>query len=778
MKQKNKNCIDEHTSLDIDVSNVFVVKNSKQRAFIEQFNYNSVNFTQKDLGNILGFFIVRDDSPSSENIVNFLASEVKKKYFSSTEKPTEEKFELTLHHINRALEEIANIGNVDWLGTIDGVVCVVNDTSIHFSVTGNANIFLLRDNILLNISEGLASTEASENPLKTFVDISSGDLCPHDKIIITSQELLDLVSIEELQKNAIRFGLDNFIQFIETALTNECSLATTTIIDIAQKNNPQTQIKPVTYKDVPKNIFGADAFDTEEVTPPTDVTQDVDEQMDVDDLTLQEPVEYTDPRTGHIHIQGNTEPIKEMTSTEKIQESWNNFIETLKETTSKHSHTISKKVSNLKNKETIKPEKLPQSQTNNSSEEFDNYENINITTKENSSATTKKKFSNVQKKTRNAVYKLCTITKKTAKNTSSACINFITNLKNHKQITIDSTLSSSIDKIDDSKKHSILPSVHNITKLWRNMNIQTKLITIGILAFTIITPLLFFKLSNTSKNEDIQTSATEQEVLTKDMEESSNLPKDSTSQDTIEDPTILLEDTDTTSATFINDRQIGITKDAIIIFDRNKNDSFSIPKNAGEIELVTPMDDLDLIFLLTTKNELYSFSPSTKKFTKQENIPTLDHTKIKELGTFMTYIYTMDNSMIKRFTRQDGGFSDGKDWLAKTTDLSQATTLAIDDDIYTASDGKITKFTKGQESSFSQSANIKNIFLIYTTEDTRYMWLLDTENNKLFKVKKGSGKKIEEFTHTDFAQATSFIVDEKRNEAIISTNDKILSFAL
>ncbi len=190
------------------------------------------------------------------------------------------------------------------------------------------------------------------------------------------------------------------------------------------------------------------------------------------------------------------------------------------------------------------------------------------------------------------------------------------------------------------------------------------------------------------------------------------------------------------------------------------------------------MNDLDLIFFLTTKNELYSFSPSTKKFTKQENIPTFDHTKIKELGTFMTYIYTMDNSMIKRFTRQDGGFSDGKDWLEKTTDLSQATTLAIDDDIYTASDGEITKFTKGQKSSFSQSTDIKNIFLIYTTEDTKYMWLLDTKNTKLFKTKKGSGKKIEEFTHTDFAQATSFIVDEKRNEAIISTNDKILSFAL
>ena len=46
----------------------------------------------------------------------------------------------------------------------------------------------------MDISEGLASDEAKQHPLKTFVDISNGQLAAGDKIIITSPELLDLIS--------------------------------------------------------------------------------------------------------------------------------------------------------------------------------------------------------------------------------------------------------------------------------------------------------------------------------------------------------------------------------------------------------------------------------------------------------------------------------------------------------------------------------------------------------------------------------------------------------
>ncbi|MEN8252575.1 MAG: hypothetical protein ABFQ53_03280, partial [Patescibacteria group bacterium] len=347
MKEKNKKCITADTTLDIDMSNVFVAKKSKERAFIEQFDYSSINFTQKHLGTLLGFFIVRNDSKSSENIVNFLASELKKKYFAPLQAPASEKFESTLHHINRVLEEIANVGNVEWLGTIDSAICVVNDSSINFSITGNAHIFLLRENNLINISEGLASQEAAECPLKTFVDISSGELCPGDKLIITSQELLDLVSFEELQKNAAKFDQQNFVQFIETVLTNECSLATTTIIDIAQKDQIATSQQHQIDDAALENLFSASAF---EKNAPQEELQEEKVIEEIESEEKESPVteEYTDPRTGHIHIQGNDEPIEQPTIPERAKEEWLNIYEVVKTNVSKNFQKLSKKFSRNK----------------------------------------------------------------------------------------------------------------------------------------------------------------------------------------------------------------------------------------------------------------------------------------------------------------------------------------------------------------------------------------------------------------------------------------------
>jgi predicted glutamine amidotransferase len=104
--------------------------------------------------------------------------------------------------------------------------------------------------------------------------------------------------------------------------------------------------------------------------------------------------------------------------------------------------------------------------------------------------------------------------------------------------------------------------------------------------------------------------------------------------------------------------------------------------------------------------------------------------------------------------------------------------MAIDEDIYTAKNGTITKFRKGEKVSFSQNSDIKNAFIIYTTEDTKFMWILDKENKKLFKTKKSTGEKLNEYTHEKFSNTQTLSVDEENNTATISTPDEILSFEL
>ncbi|MEA3323467.1 MAG: hypothetical protein U9Q12_04565 [Patescibacteria group bacterium] len=431
MKQKKENCTNENTLLDINVSDVFVVKNAKNRAFIEQFNYSSVNFTQRDLGTILGFFAVRDNASSSENIVNYLASEVKKQYFSPIQKPLEDKFESTLHHINRVLEEIANVGNVEWIGHVDGAVCVIDHTSIHLSVSGNAHVLLLRDNILQDISEGLASEEAAQYPLKTFIDIASGELCAHDKIIITSQELLDLIPFEELQKNAIRFGQENFIQFIQTVLTNECAIASTTIIDISQKEGVQPH-KITSPTEVPPNLFGADAFDKKETE--ADIISPIDEEIDIEDILDEKPEEYTDEKTGHIYIQGSDEIIENETTISALKEKCSDFFDTCKDTTKKHKKTFSKKITQYTNKKSPSTlEQMPENTEkiitdNPDNYDIDKFDDVEEITTDHRDATSY----NTTQKIKVTVYTACKGAKNVTKNTSLRCIAVLKRIKNKK----------------------------------------------------------------------------------------------------------------------------------------------------------------------------------------------------------------------------------------------------------------------------------------------------------------------------------------------------------
>jgi len=766
MKQKNKNCINENSLLDINVSNVFVAKNTKKRAFIEQFNYSSVSFTQKNLGTILGFFIVRDEAETSENIVNFLASEIKKKYFSPIQKEAEEKFELTLHHINRVLEEIANIGNIDWLGSIDGAVCVVDSTSIHFSITGNSHILLLRDNALINISEGLSHAEAVENPLKTFVDISSGELCPGDKIIITSQELFDLVPFEELQKNAIRFGRENFIQFIETVLTNECSIATTTVIDVDEKEKSQVYLEPSPVTPVPKNAFSADAFDKE----PEQALETLDD-IDTDELVEDKPAEYTDPRTGHIHIQGNDEPLPEQTFIKSTQEKSSELFDDTMGFFKLQWNTFSKKISNLRNK----PE-VPQEETTTDTpelfddiEDFDDIDNSYDTTATFDTTETRQiKYSQIilQK-----IKWIIRIIRSAAEKTISYCKKTISKLYKKYRNT-QKTQDTNV-----KQKSSFLPNFHYIKELWHNMSTQTKLITIGILIFIIVVPFIFSQIS--SKDED-EVVTTENITAQQDTPTEPFAMPDTTSnsQKNINDPTMLLENSSLISTIFMNDANFGITKSDILLLDNATEKSISMPADSGEISLATPMADLDLIFILTTKDQLYSFSPSTKKIKEQKNIPSLNHTKTTALGTYMTYLYTLDDKMIKRYTRIENGFDDGKDWLKENASFSEEATLAIDDDIYVAQESQMLKFNRGKENPFTQDEDIKKVSAVYTTEDTEFIWILDKENDTLFKTEKSTGKKIDEYIHSKFHDASSLTIDEKENNATISTSDNIFSFNL
>ncbi|HDH07478.1 MAG TPA: hypothetical protein ENG89_00465, partial [Candidatus Moranbacteria bacterium] len=276
------------------ISTILVANDKDLRPYIELFEYTGENIVQQQLGTLLGTFEIRDDSEDSAYIVNFLTSVAKKEYFINTKRPAAESFEAALHKVNLALSELANHGNVSWLGKLDAAICVLERNYFHFSVAGNAKVLLLRNNIITDISEDLASDESEPHPIKTFTNISSGKLEKDDKLIITGEDLFHVFSLTEIKKGASRFDNEKFVQFIKTALINELEIAGTIIINVFKEKLDTEQVdeKPKKEKKGILNAFSEKAFENPK-TP--EIIQGEDKKK---------KIEYIDQKTGHIYVKG------------------------------------------------------------------------------------------------------------------------------------------------------------------------------------------------------------------------------------------------------------------------------------------------------------------------------------------------------------------------------------------------------------------------------------------------------------------------------------------
>ena len=179
---------------------ILVINNSKYKPYIELFENYPENVLLKSLGTLAGFFKIDALDDDSSYIVNFLTSILKKEYYSNHKRTVSDSFDAALKKVNLALSELAKQGNVSWLGKLDGAVCVIEKNNFHFTVCGKSKILLLRNQLLNDISKDLADDSAEPNPLKTFSDVSSGQLFPKDKLIITTEDIFQLFSLPQIQK--------------------------------------------------------------------------------------------------------------------------------------------------------------------------------------------------------------------------------------------------------------------------------------------------------------------------------------------------------------------------------------------------------------------------------------------------------------------------------------------------------------------------------------------------------------------------------------------------
>ncbi|MBP7822597.1 MAG: hypothetical protein KA034_02170, partial [Candidatus Moranbacteria bacterium] len=310
---------------------ILVAKNRNFSPFVLSFVYEPDNIALRDLGTLFGTFIVTDHHEDSGYIVNCLAAAAKKEYFINSRRSVEESFESTLHKINLTLGKLVRDGHINWMGKFHGSIMAIQNRNTYFSVTGEATILLLRNNVLSAISEGLSDKEASVHPLKTFTDISEGLLMTGDKLILSTPELLELLPHALLEREASKLPLDRFAQLLKTALINERPAAATLLIDFSETppedtrdalrmaKKSESEEESVAHPRLVENAWSSQTFRKNDPTPVMEV-ESTEKKTDTSRQSENDASEHIDNRTGHIYIQADagTPPADTETAIDRI----------------------------------------------------------------------------------------------------------------------------------------------------------------------------------------------------------------------------------------------------------------------------------------------------------------------------------------------------------------------------------------------------------------------------------------------------------------------------
>jgi len=817
LKKKNQEKSKLTPELKKIITEIPITNGHETEPFVKVFNYSDKNIAKSSLGSLIGVFEVSDKDEDSVFIVNFLTSVAKTEYFNNVRRGSIESFEAALHKINLALAELVKDGHIAWLGKFHGALGVLEKNNFHFSVTGKAQILLLRNGNLSEISEGLASPESNAHPIKTFVEISSGRLVSNDKIILTSPELFDLLTPEDLEKNSLRMEKEQFAQFLRTVLVNKLDMGGSLIVDFQETKPLITEKKEAkkTSIEATQNFFSQEAFEAAQRQKNTVIVDGILNNSNDEDTLLKE--EYIDPRSGHIYIQGDTEEqSKKEPSFEKIKvllQDMSYFLNTAFSSQKKsfrknrknisilfislggkiHSggttmsdflsrhwkkgialgvskiasfHSSSMKKEDLEQREVEREEEQTFSSNRTpiapslEGEKKEIYEEIPFFIKDKLTAF-------YQKEARSHASILPQIE---SKNVFQENILFIFHFMQRilRRILF---ASHSFDTYIRPRIQSFSKTVFNLIKIILS-RYERKTIIVSLLVFILFIFATSYSTHLLQKKSPpavvIEEEAPRAPAFPLETEKNAHLATNMTTLFTTQDTLI-------TSVILGNEKYI-VTSTYILGLSENKK--YSLPSGMGAIALAVPMNDLRLIFVYTDKNELISFAPSNHTFTKN-TLLLPENVLVKDIGTYLTYLYTLDKTtgQVYRFPRAEGGFGVGTAWLKKTLVLEDTAHMSINETVFIAPNKNILsaffrgQFVKNIEAPFTP-LSITNIF---TSPEVTNVYALDTANKRVLIWNK-DGVLLAQYFSEQFANAKSITANEKTNEIFFTTSNNLLSF--
>lgn len=727
-------------------------------------------------GILFGVIDINGNPKHSQELIELIVDTFHGEYYQDLDKEPLESFENALSKINEELGEYTNSGQTYWMGKLNAILVVYSDNTIHITQTGKSEAYLYRSGKESHITEDMSGD--SVNPLRTFVNITSGDLVEGDKISILSSGILASCSPEEIAK-------------------------------YVGKYHPKVAISHIA--DLIEGLGGSYGQNAAVIA----------EFLTADALAN----EALDDEPDEIWLQGTTkkEIMAERTTTifQKILKYLRLgaatvtefYTNTLAPKTVSLLNSLKGKSGDLYNKRAAKKEENS-GVLMDTDEEIEGFEREKVPVLEETDEEIKEEEVAVEELKKQPAYKSEIRIKESDEAPGRA-----------KFEKTKSSILANLSNLYGSATNlaSIKKTKKKLPKLKKN-----HYLAIGVIVLVIFIPYLFITKvgqtdAKTKKAEKAQlqtidtkmaeagsfASQNEKQKAATDLEDAQKIAEGlSKSKFYSKEAKQKLDEINTQLATITQTVQaspatvadlasvsqsdaIGIYsignvfyaigKDGVITKIEKKSKKVSALQVSGKIEgnvvAATALAKIKAIEILTDKPAIYEFDAEDNSLAEKKASDGWE--KAIDIDSYGTTLYLLAQDQVYKHTRTSSGYAKKATYLVTPEEMKDPLSFKIDSDVYVVgSGGNIMKFTSGKKQDFAIKdlpVNLGSADLIYTDTETQNL-LIASKSNKYVVVIGKDGSYKGRYMSNDFADMRYVLIEG--NTVYVTTKTKVLSFEI
>lgn len=709
----------------IEAFQVVVCREKKLAPFLNVFDFEGITPEQKKMGRLFGAIQIFDHQEKSAYLPNLVAQVIKKEFFKETKRSSEESFESALRKANLALSDLASHEIISWIGKFNATVGAIQGDDFWFTQSGGGKIILVRKKIANEISLGLDNEESASHPMKTFSNISSGKLEKNDKIIFATETVFEKNRWEEFSRHITVFSSSELDNLLRSTIELEAENAGFVLANVlpTESSLVSQAILPETFSSPDLNFFGKKDKPQEKPVSPEP------EKETLEEKPLQKADSESSPfeQEPELYIKENEKepPVQETVAVTELEP----------------------EDEDSESEEFALPEKAPR-------EPFPWKEKLAFW-----------QHPQVQ----NGLSNLQTLSQTGLK----AGLKKLDSMKNNVDFSSSKEkiarffqkpdLPKEEEKVEETPRTDkpTLPSFVFSKKFWLWF-----FSLVGILALVL---LFVFKGKDFFSSSSKELSQTEPA-----QEETPADPK----ENQLKEISVLPEKI--VFSAFMKKRLYFLTENKAFyqLEDLDQKapilKKIDLPGEIASVENIVGMNDLNLVFLITSK-QVFAYSPVTGKIVPNdiENLPNNKNSSF----SYLTYLYLLDSSanQISQYPRAGTGFGPKKDWLKESADLTGAVDFSADDSIFILfSDGKIARYFRGKKTGefFVEKDGQKIVSQkIRTSTESEDLFLLSPEQKSVFQTDK-TGQIKNQWESSQLENARTIEVDFASKTIFVTTQDQ------